>query len=116
VIDLRFLNPLDYEPLVASVRKTGRAIVAADACERGSFAHTVASNLSQLAFDALDGPVVVLGARNWIVPPAEMEDIFFPQPTWFLDALHERILPLPGHRPRTVQTGDEIVRRNRLGV
>ncbi|PJF48964.1 MAG: dehydrogenase [Candidatus Thermofonsia Clade 3 bacterium] len=116
VIDLRFLNPLDYTPLVVSVRKTGRAIVASDACERGSFAHTVASNLSQLAFDALDGPIAVLGARNWIVPPAEMEDIFFPQPAWIVDVLHERILPIPGYTPRTVQSSDEIIRRNRLGV
>ncbi|MFN4293253.1 MAG: thiamine pyrophosphate-dependent enzyme [Thermoflexales bacterium] len=116
VIDLRFLNPLDYAPLVASVRKTGRAIVASDACERGSFAHTVASNLSQLAFDALDGPIAVLGARNWIVPPAEMEDIFFPQPAWIIDALHERILPIPGYTPKTAQSSDEIMRRNRLGV
>jgi 2-oxoisovalerate dehydrogenase E1 component len=116
VIDLRFLNPLDYAPLVASVRKTGRAIVASDACERGSFAHTVASNLSQLAFDALDGPVAVLGARNWIVPPAEMEDIFFPQPSWIVDILHERILPIPGYTPKTAQSSDEIVRRNRLGI
>ncbi len=116
VIDLRFLNPLDYEPLVASVRKTGRAIVASDACERGSFAHTVASNLSQLAFDALDGPIAVLGARNWIVPPAEMEDIFFPQPAWIVDMLHERILPIPGYTPRTAQSSNEILRRNRLGV
>ncbi len=116
VIDLRFLNPLDYAPLVASVRKTGRALVASDACERGSFAHTVASNLSQLAFDALDGPIAVLGARNWIVPPAEMEDLFFPQPAWIVDVLHERILPIPGYTPRTAQSSDEIMRRNRSGV
>lgn len=116
VIDLRFLNPLNYAPLVASVRKTGRAIVAADACERGSFAHTVASNLTQLAFDALDGPIAVLGSRNWIVPPAEMEDIFFPQPTWILDILHERILPIPGYTPKTAQSSDEIIRRNCLGI
>lgn len=76
----------------------------------------MASNLSQLAFDALDGPIAVLGARNWIVPPAEMEDIFFPQPAWIVDILHERILPIPGYTPKTAQSSDEIVRRNRLGV
>ena len=116
VIDLRFLNPLDYAPLVESLRKTGKCVIASDACERGSFAHTVASNLTQLAFDALDGPVTVVGARNWITPPAEMEDIFFPQKAWLLDAIHERILPLPDHTPGTVQTDDELLRRNRLGV
>ena len=116
VIDARFLNPLDYAPIVASVRKTGKVVLASDACERGSFLHTMASNISQSAFDALDGPVAVVGARNWITPPAEMEEAFFPQKDWILDAIHERIVPLPGHMPSTVQTIDEILRRNRLGA
>jgi 2-oxoisovalerate dehydrogenase E1 component len=116
VIDLRFLNPLNYQPLVESTRKTGKVLIAADACERGSFAHTVASNLSQLAFDALDGPIVVLGARNWITPPAELEEAFFPQPEWIVDALHERILPLPGHVAASQQAASEIMVRNRRGV
>ena len=50
VIDVRFINPLNYEPLVESVQKTGRVILASDACERGSFLHTLAANLTQLAF------------------------------------------------------------------
>jgi 2-oxoisovalerate dehydrogenase E1 component len=116
VIDARFLNPLDYEPIVASIKKTGRAILASDACERGSFLHTMASNLSQLAFDDLDGPIAVVGARNWITPSAEVEDLFFPQKEWIIDTLHERVLPLPGHRPTTCQATSEILRRNRLGV
>ncbi len=116
VIDTRFLNPLNYEPLVESIRKTGRAILASDACERGSFLHTMASNLSQLAFDDLDGPIAVVGARNWITPCAEVEDLFFPQKEWIIDTLHERILPLPGHRPATCQATAEILRRNRLGI
>jgi 2-oxoisovalerate dehydrogenase E1 component len=116
VMDLRFLNPLDYTPLVESVRKTGRALLVSEACERGSFLHTVASNLSQLAFDDLDGPIVVLGARNWITPPTELEDLFFPSADWIVDAVHERILPLPGHQPRTAQATQEILERNRLGV
>ncbi|MBC8171419.1 MAG: dehydrogenase, partial [Anaerolineae bacterium] len=86
------------------------------ACERGSFLHTLASNLSQLVFDDLDAPIVVVGARNWITPPAELEEAFFPQKEWLLDAIHERILPLPGHQVTTIQTGGEILRRNRLGV
>lgn len=116
VIDARFINPLNYEPLVESVKKTGKVALASDACERGSFLHTIASNLSQLAFDYLDGPVAVVGARNWITPPAELEDAFFPQAAWLLDAIHELILPLPGHQVSTVQGVGEILRRNRLGV
>jgi len=116
VIDLRFINPLNYEPLVASVKKTGKVILASDAVERGSFMHTVAANLGQLAFDYLDGPPVVVGSRNWITPPAELETAFFPQKEWIIDTLHERILPLPGHVPATRQATTEIIRRNRLGV
>lgn len=116
VIDLRFINPLNYEPLLASVKKTGKVILTSDAVERGSFMHTVASNLGQLAFDYLDGPPVVVGSRNWITPPAELEDSFFPQKEWIIDALHERVLPLAGHQVTTKQSFSEIVRRNRLGV
>ncbi len=116
VIDARFMNPLNIEPIAASVRKTGRCILASDACERGSFMHTLASNLTQLCFDALDGPIAVLGAHNWITPPTEIEDMFFPQKSWFLDVLHERILPLPGYTPQTEQTLDALVTRNRAGI
>jgi 2-oxoisovalerate dehydrogenase E1 component len=85
VIDARFLCPLNYEPLVESIKKTNRCLLASDACERGSFLHTMASHLSQRAFDYLDAPIAVVGAKNWITPPAEMEDIFFPQKETIVD-------------------------------
>ncbi len=116
VIDARFINPLNYEKIVESVKKTGKVVLASDACERGSFLHTMASNISQLAFDYLDGPVAVVGARNWITPPAELEEAFFPQKEWIIDVIHERILPLPGHQVTTAQATAEILRRNRLGI
>ncbi len=116
VIDLRFISPLRYETLVESVKKTGRVLLASDASERGSYLHTVASNLGRLAFDYLDGPPVVVGARNWITPPAEMEDLFFPQKEWLIDAVHEQILPLPGHEVCTIHTNGEFMRRAGLGV
>jgi 2-oxoisovalerate dehydrogenase E1 component len=116
VIDLRFINPLNYDKIITSVEKTGRVVLASDACERGSFLHTVASNISQLAFDYLDAPVAVVGARNWITPPAEMEEAFFPQKEWIIDTIHERILPLPQHQLSTDQAMSEIIRRNRAGT
>jgi 2-oxoisovalerate dehydrogenase E1 component len=116
VIDARFINPLNYGPIVESVKKSGKLLLASDACERGSFLHTMASNISQLAFDYLDAPAVVVGARNWITPSAEMEDAFFPQAAWFLDAIHERIIPLAGHQVTTRQATREILVRNRMGV
>jgi len=42
--------------------------------------------------------------------------MFFPTKEWIVDAVHERILPLPGHKPTTRQGTAEILRRNRLGV
>lgn len=116
VIDVRFINPLHYDLLVESVKKTGKVLLTSDACERNSFLHNVASNLTQLAFNYLDGPPAVVGSRNWITPAAEMEDVFFPQKEWILDTIHERIYPLAGHQVSTVQTYGEILRRNRLGV
>ena len=109
-------NPLDYDLLVESVRKTGKVLLASDAVERGSVMHTVASNLTQLCFDDLDAPPVVIGSRNWITPAAELEALFFPQPAWLLDAIHERILPLKGYQASTSQTLGELVRRARHGV
>ena len=68
-----------------------------------------------MAFDYLDAPPVVVGCRNWITPAAEMEELYFPQKDWILDAIHERILPLPGRAPSN-QSTLELARRARLGV
>ena len=116
VMDLRFINPLNYEKIIESVKKTGRVLLASDAVERGSFLHTVSSNITQLAFDYLDAPPAVVGSRNWITPAPECEEYFFPQAGWIIDAIHERILPLRGHTPSTSQGNLETLRKNRLGV
>ena len=116
VFDCRSINPLDYDPLIESVRKTGKVLLSSDACERGSVMQGIASNISQLAFDELDAPPVVVGSRNWITPCAEVENDFFPQPSWMLDAIHERIMPLPGHQMSTNPTTGELLRRQRAGI
>ena len=116
LIDLRFINPLNYDKIIESVKKTGKLLLASDAAERGSFLHTVASNVQTLAFDCLDAPVTVVGSRNWITPAAEMEQLYFPQTEWIIDAVHQRILPLPGYTPVTAQTTGDLLRRNRGGV
>jgi len=98
------------------VKKTGRILLASDACERGSILQTMAAKITTLAFDHLDAPPVVIGARNWITPAAELEAMFFPQTAWILDALHERILPLRGHQPTTKQALATLVDREKLGI
>jgi len=116
VIDARFIAPLNLEPIVASIAKTGKLVLASDACERGGYLFTIAGNVRQIAFDELGGPPVVVGSRNWITPGAEMEEEFFPQKEWIIDAIHERLLPLSGHTVTTVQTGEELLRRAKNGV
>ena len=116
VFDLRFLNPLDLGPIVESARKTGAVMLASDACERGSFLHTLAGRIGAAAFDRLDAPVAVVGARNWITPAAEMEESFFPQREWIVDAYHQNIRPLAGHVPGTRQAGSDLLERDRIGV
>ena len=104
VIDARSLVPFDYSLVLESVKKTGRLVVVTDACERGSYANEVASNVTQMAFDDLDAPPVVVGARNWITPAHELEEAFFPQPSWILDAIDAKIVPLKGWERTTNQT------------
>lgn len=116
LLDGRCLVPFDHEALFASVKKTGKLILASDACERGSYLHTISGQISQIAFDYLDAPVCVLGAQNWIVPPAEMETQYFPQPEHFLDAYHGQIKPLPGYAPTTPRSPEEFLRLSKYGI
>ena len=116
VIDARSLVPFDYTEVLASVAKTGRLICVSDANLRGSWLNTVAAKVSAEAFDDLDGPVVVLGARNWIAPPAEMEWEFFVTPEDILDAIHSRVLPLPGHQIQEGPGAEGTLQESRLGI
>ena len=116
VIDARSLVPFNYEKVLESVKKTGKIIVAGDATARGSFLNDLAANVGQLAFDDLDAPVCVLGSRNWITPAHELEESFFPQPSWFLDMLNEHIQPLRDYSPVQNFTDGELIRRAKKGV
>lgn len=97
VIDARSLVPFNYEKVVESVKKTGKIVITGDSCERTSHLKEFAQNITELCFDYLDAPPVVVGAKNWITPAHELENFFFPQPDWIIDAVHEKILPLPGY-------------------
>ena len=116
VIDARTLVPFNYEKVLASVKKTGRIVLASDACARGSFLNDMARNITEMAFDDLDAPPVVVGAKNWITPAHELEEAFFPQENWIIDAIHEKILPLPGYVPSANFTKNEQIRDAKLGV
>ncbi|MFH0841333.1 MAG: thiamine pyrophosphate-dependent enzyme [Bacteroidota bacterium] len=116
VMDARSLVPFNYKPVVDSIRKTGRILFASDASSRGSFLKEMAQTVTELAFDYLDAPPVVVGSRNWITPAFEMEEYFFPQPDWIIDAIHEKIIPLKGHKPGRDFTEGKMIQLNREGV
>jgi 2-oxoisovalerate dehydrogenase E1 component len=102
--------------VLQSVKKTGKIIIAGDATARGSFLNDLAANITTMAFDSLDAAPVVLGSRNWITPCHELEEAFFPQPEWFVDAYHEKIAPIAGYMPKTNMTDAEMIRRAKEGV
>jgi len=116
IIDARSLVPFNYELVLESLKKTGRILLVSDASERGSYLKDLAHNITELGFDDLDAPPVVVGSRNWITPAYELEDYFFPQASWIIDAIHEKMLPLKNHTTTNNFTSGEQLRRSRLGV
>ena len=116
VIDARSLVPFDYDTVLESVKKTGRLVIVTDACERGSFASEVARQITEMAYDYLDAAPTVVASRNWITPAHELEESFFPQPSWILDAIDAKIVPLKGHVRTTNQALNEKLRNERRGV
>lgn len=116
IIDARTLVPFNYLPVIESVKKTGKIVLASDASSRGSFLKDMSQTITELAFDYLDAPPVVVGSRNWITPAYEMEKYFFPQPEWIVDAIHQKIVPLAGHTPQTDFSDEKIISLNKDGV
>ncbi len=79
VVDLRSLVPLDIETVLASVRKTGRCVVASQCVHNGSFTGEIASTIMERAFDFLDAPVLRVDAKNGIAPQSHiLEAAFLP--------------------------------------
>ena len=116
VIDARSLVPFNYKKVVESVKKTGKIVLASDACARGSHLNDVARNITELCFNYLDAPPVLIGAQNWITPCAELEKEFFPQKEWILDAIDQKIMPLGISKPSHNFTQVEQIRREKAGV
>jgi len=116
IIDARSIVPFNYDLVIESIKKTGKIVLASDACSRGSILNDFARNISEVAFDYLDGPPVVVGARNWITPPYEFDSDYFPQADWIIDAIHDKILPLNGHVSKQNNSVSEQLRKAKKGV
>ena len=82
VIDPRTLVPLDIDTIAASVRRTGRAVVAHEAVITGGFGAELAARIQQEAFDCLEAPIQRVGAPFEPVPVSPpLEDDYRPDAT-----------------------------------
>ncbi len=87
VVDLRSLNPLDIGTLVASVEKTGRAIVVHEAGSFLGMGAEIAGQLSERAFYSLRAPVLRVTGFDVPYPAARLESFFLPGVDRILDAV-----------------------------
>jgi 2-oxoisovalerate dehydrogenase E1 component len=77
IIDPRTLIPFDIDTVLRSVQKTGRAIVASQACRTGSYTGEIAAQIQELAFDYLDAPVSRIGAKDGISPQSYVLELAY---------------------------------------
>jgi len=87
VIDLRSISPLDYEPILASVRKTGRLVVAQEAPGFVSVGSEIAATVTERAFYSLEAPVLRVAGFDTPFPPAKLETTYLPDVDRILDAV-----------------------------
>ncbi|MGH3498673.1 MAG: alpha-ketoacid dehydrogenase subunit beta [Nocardioidaceae bacterium] len=87
VIDLRTLSPLDMGPVVESVRKTGRAVVAHEAVVSLGMGSEIAARLAEDCFYSLEAPVLRVGGFDTPYPPSRIEEDYLPDLDRVLDAV-----------------------------
>jgi 2-oxoisovalerate dehydrogenase E1 component len=90
IVDLRTLNPIDWDAIVNAVRKHGRAMVLTEEPLLNSFAESLAGRISKECFSALDAPVWTLGAANLPAVPlnVELEKMMLPSAEKVKDAMN----------------------------
>ena len=78
VIDLRTVQPIDIETLVASVEKTGRAVVVQEAQRQAGVGATVASELAERSILSLEAPIARVAAADTVYPFTQAENVWLP--------------------------------------
>ncbi len=68
ILDLRSLQPLDYDAIVATVKKTGKVLILHEDCLFGGIGGEISAYISEHLFEYLDGPVVRCGSLDTPVP------------------------------------------------
>jgi pyruvate dehydrogenase E1 component beta subunit len=87
VLDLRSISPIDWEPIFASVRKTGRLVVAQEAQGFVSVGSEIAATVTEACFYSLEAPVLRVSGFDTPFPPAKLETVYLPDADRVLDAV-----------------------------
>ena len=87
VVDLRSLSPIDYGPLLESVRRTGRLVVAQEAPGSVSIGSEIAATVTEKAFYSLEAPVLRVSGYDTPFPPAKLEGAYLPDVDRILHAV-----------------------------
>jgi pyruvate dehydrogenase E1 component beta subunit len=89
VVDLRSLNPLDFDTIAASVRKTGRAVVMHEGPRTLGFGAELAARISEELFYDLESPVLRATGFDTPYPPARLEKFWLPGVDRLLDCVEK---------------------------
>ena len=88
VLDLRTLNPFDWDAIAASVRKTSRVLVAYEDMLSWGYGAEIAARIADQLFEDLDAPVRrVAGMDTFVAYQPILEDVILPQPERILEAI-----------------------------
>jgi 2-oxoisovalerate dehydrogenase E1 component len=88
ILDLRTLNPYDWEAIAASVRKTNRVLIAHEDMLSWGYGAELAARIADELFDELDAPVRRIGALDTFVAyHPKLEEAILPQPETILKAI-----------------------------
>lgn len=87
VIDVRSLSPIDYGPILDSVRSTGRMVYAQEAQGFTSLGSEIAATVTERAFYSLEAPVLRVSGFDVPFPPAKLEGTYLPDADRVLEAV-----------------------------
>jgi pyruvate dehydrogenase E1 component beta subunit len=88
IIDLRTIRPLDFDTVIASVKKTNRLVVVEEGFPQSSVGDHIASQVMQRAFDHLDAPVITIAGKDVPMPyAANLEKLALPNVAEVVEAV-----------------------------
>lgn len=91
VIDIRSMSPIDFDPIVESVKRTGRLVVTHEASTFVSISSEIAAKIAELCFYHLEAPVIRVGGFDVPYPAAKLEELFLPDADRLMEAV-DRVL------------------------